>query len=212
MATEIRESMIGRKLTGAQKMSAINKLMGNKNISKQQGTSRVLYDTLPLIGGTLPVIVFFSTVSTRQFPMANINQNKLQVGESLAVQRVFFSIVNTLTADATNATVTVVEPISTLAGALIGLYAAQWSLKIDTTTVIKPVPLSSQIPAFNRLARHTAHENFVLDNPIIIPTDINFEVPLQLPTFTTPVVANNTVQMRCSLEGIGTLLSPKTQF
>ena len=39
-------------VTPQQKMVAVNKKFGNTNIKNQQGTTRVIYDSLPLDGRT----------------------------------------------------------------------------------------------------------------------------------------------------------------
>lgn len=189
----------GVSLTKGQKMVDVNQSLGNKAIANQQSTTRVLYDTLPLNG--LTFLQFFITASNRAFPDTNLNQNKLQAGESFVCERIYFAGLVKSATDTSN----IIEALSVLN---THFYFGQWSLAFDTITVIKPLPLNSQLPAFNHYGKHQTNESNRLDAQVVIGTDINFAVNLQLDTYTA--IAN--AFCRCGLEGFGTLFSPKVQF
>lgn len=197
----IAAGAIGKTLTPQQKSVIVNQKLGNTSIKNQQGTSRVLYDSLPLDGRLN--FNFFDSVQTRAFPLTNINQNKLQVGETFVLQRVYFCVV-IVAAGTTN--VTNVQTLA--AAALTGLYGGDFTVNFDTSTVLKPYPLSTQLSQFNFMARHTTNEWIKLDSELVIPTDIQFVCALRETSYTA--LAN--AFLRCVWQGFGTLLSPKTQF
>ena len=75
-------------LTPQQKAVAVNNRFGNTNIRGQQGTTRVIYDSLPLDGAT--ELRFFENASSRQYPLTNITSegNRLTVGETFVIQKI----------------------------------------------------------------------------------------------------------------------------
>ena len=77
-------------LTPQQKAVAVNNRFGNTNIKGQQGTTRVIYDSLPLDGAT--ELRFFENASSRQYPFTNITSegNRLTVGETFVIQKIYF--------------------------------------------------------------------------------------------------------------------------
>lgn len=192
--------MYNRMLSPQQKAVAVNSIMGNPNIQNQQGTSRVLYDTLPLDGRQ--EFRFFENVANRQFPFTNLNQNKLQVGETFALQRIYFSIVNELE-DSTYS----LETIE--ASGLVSLYLSDFSVFYDTMQVIKPIPFSSIFSDFSHSSQHDNAEFFVFDNRIILPTDVQFRCEVDTPNYGG---IQEGIYLRCVWEGFGTILSPKNQF
>ena len=56
--------------TPQNKIVGVNNKFGNTNIKNQQGTTRVLFDTLPLDGST--ELRFFENAASRQYPFTNI--------------------------------------------------------------------------------------------------------------------------------------------
>jgi len=189
----------GKSLTPGQKIVAVNQNFGNPSIRNAQSTSRVMYDTLALDASTL--LPFFAACASRTFPLTNMPQNKLQVQESFTVERIYFCALVTSATDTSN----IIEALSVLN---THLYFGEWSLFFDTIQVIKPYPLSSQLPAFNHYGKHATNESNRLDTNQVIPPEILFQVNLRLPTYTA--IANS--NCRCVLEGFGTLFSPKGQF
>ena len=82
----MRESIQGR-YTPQQKTIGVNDKFGNTGIRKQQGTTRIIYDTLPLDGTR--VFEFFKNSQSRPFPYSNTGSdgNKLGVGNTLVIER-----------------------------------------------------------------------------------------------------------------------------
>lgn len=186
-------------LTAQQKAVAVNTIMGNPSIANQQGTSRVLYDTLPLDGRQ--EFRFFENVANRQFPFTNLNQNRLQVGETFVLERIYFSIV-TQQDD--------LFDISTIEVAgLNSLYLSDFSIFYDTMQVVKPIPFASIFSDFAHSVNHADQEWFGFDNKLALPTDVQFRCEVDSPNYGG--VIENTF-LRCTWEGFGTILSPKSQF
>lgn len=189
----------GANLTPQQKASIVNAIMGNPSIQNQQGTSRVLYDTLPMDGRN--EFRFFENVSNRTFPFTNLNQNRLQVGETFALMRLYLTLL-TITAGVPSEIVVASTDPSIAMG--------EFSIYFDTMQVVKPIPVISTIPQWNHSAAHVEDENFRFDNNLILPTDVQFRVELDTMDYNP---ADPVVQyLRCTLEGFGTILSPKNQF
>ncbi len=191
----------GNTLTPQQKGVAVNRQYGNKSIGNQQGTSRQLYDTLPLDATTN--LEFFKTCQTRVFPRTNLSQGKLQVGETITVTRIYFTVINF-----SASTGIVTTGVTLTVAGLAQLYASQFAIQFDTVLVSKPVSLVSQNPSFNKNARHATNEWMLFDNEPVVITDIQFQVNLQTPVYTA--VSNS--ELRCTMEGWGTIFSPKGQF
>ena len=89
--------MQGRYITNVTPQSKavnVNNKFGNTNIKNQQGTTRVLFDTLPLDGRT--EFRFFENSNTRTLPYTNLTAdgNRLQVGETFVIQKIYFQILN----------------------------------------------------------------------------------------------------------------------
>lgn len=199
-------SNIGAQYTPSQKMQAVNKQYGNKNISDQQSTSRQIYHALPADGRTL--FEFFKNVGSGTslageigFPFNNISENKLQVEESLVVRRLYFHVL----VMAANVFTSITD--FTTAGLPI-FYGGDYSLQFDTAIVQKPNPLSSQHVKFSKNSNHTTNEWIWLDNNAVIIPKVQFQWNLTVPVY----VATANARIRLVAEGFGSLLSPKGQF
>ena len=191
--------------TAQQKLIHVNQQMGNTGIKKQQGTSRVMYDSLPLDGAD-NVLSFFAGSNTRNFPRTNTGSfgNKLEVAESTVIQRVYFSVM----------TVDAVDPLEvtgnldlTTAG-LPGLYASELSIFVAEKRVMKPIPLTSFQPEFNKNAYNSTSQVFWADTDLTIPPLLDYEFRLKVPNYTP--VAN--AFLRCTYEGVGSIISPTNPF
>ncbi len=75
-----------RRTYAGSKIPQVTGKMGIKGIANMQGTTRIIYDSIKLANTTtVSAIQFFENVNTRKFPFANIPENKLQVGETIAM-------------------------------------------------------------------------------------------------------------------------------
>lgn len=190
----------GTNLTPQQKAVLVNTIMGNPSIANQQGTSRVMYDALPMDGRNK--FSFFENCQSRTFPDTNLNQNRLQVGETFSLNRIYFSLV-TNDVDGNFVSMATFQTVTQLQG-------GQFSVFFDTMQVVKPIPMASLLTEFNHNAINAASEFFLFDSLLTLPTDIQFRCELTVPDYTPadPVITT----LRCTWEGFGTILSPKVQF
>lgn len=184
-----------RKLVGA------SNRFGNPGIKNQQLTSFEIFHYIPY-DGTAQTINFFENVNTAQFPLANIQENRLQVGESMIIQRVWFVIL------------TVVEGVVTDAqtfdeAALPGLYLSQMNWLNDNNRVIKEISLTQAKAEFNRKAYNNLNNCIHLDTDITIQPLLRFVNSLKCPNVGGGLV--NTF-IGCHAAGVGTLLAPKTTY
>lgn len=184
------------------KMVGINNKFGNRGIKKQQGTTRVIYDTLTL-DSTATTFRFFENVNNRTFPQTNVGQSGtgLQVGESLSIDRMYLSLVQ-LTA----VTFVIIDMVSLITR--VDIEIGDVSIKIANTVVLKPIPLSSFNRFFNKSAKHTLYSVFEFDTSIIIPPLLEFVAEVR----TTIAAATPLFDLRLTLEGVGSILAPRATF
>jgi hypothetical protein len=187
-------------LTRAGKLTLVNDGLGNTDIRNQQGTSRVIYDSLPADATTF-TLQFFQSVQNRTFPFTNLNENKLQDGEALVVERIHFSITPT--------TAGAITDVSTFEDAGVPeLYAGQFSIFIDTKQVIKDICLTAMDPKFSKNGWFDNNNVMILDTNIVIPPNKQWRVELRLPTY----AAITGGFIRCTIEGQGTLWNSGQQM
>lgn len=189
-------------LPGLNKLVRVNNELGNRGLNKSQATNRAIYDTLP-ITAVNPSFRFFENCSSRTFPRTNLSEGKLQVDEALVVKYVNFHIVVFSAAGALP-----VVNIESLSTTFPGMFRSDFTLEIGNSTVLKPIPLDGQLPAFNKNSKHTAHEAGRMLTDLIIPSMIEFVVVLRNTNATT----STTKEIICVIEGEGTILSPKARF
>lgn len=207
-----------------QKIVSVNNAMGVKGIGNMQGTTRTIYDAVQLsTSANSNTLTLFENCKTRTFPLTNLTENKLQVGESLALQRWTFYLIE-CTSGTTNAIG--VLPLAYFA-ALQRMYASTYDLFIAQDTVIKKQPLSALFAPFNKDANFMGgayfqettnagttfpypHDVCWFDNNIIIPPQIEFKVQITIPPITLP--SGFDFYLACSLEGLGSLYAPKSTY
>jgi len=195
----MRESIQSR-FTPQQKTIGVNDKFGNTGIRKQQGTTRIIYDTLPLNGNL--VFEFFKNSQNRQFPFSNTGSdgNKLGVGNTLVIERSYLSIVEI---DLVTDSVKSITPVTDA-----NINAAELDVQIANSTVIKQIPLISFLPEFNKSALHTDYNNFEYDTQLVIPPLLEFVFRLR----TGPYVIGEGKFLRLTVEGTGAIIAPRTTF
>ena len=87
-------------VTPQEKIVAVNKKFGNTGIQSQQGTSRIIYDALPVTNNGQTTFRFFEDSSSRAFPFTNTGSdgNKLGVGDTMVLGSILFYAVQRATA------------------------------------------------------------------------------------------------------------------
>jgi len=170
---------------------------GNRGIKRQQGTTRLIYDSIPIDGRT--EFRFFEEAQSRTFPQTNLSVNQLNVGEALAIERGYLIAVEE----------NVVSGLFTVTPMTFGAFPniAMGELIIDITTqkVMKPIPVMSFFPEVNKSAYHQEYTNFEFNTQIIIQPLLEFNVNLRVPI--QPLIADT--DLRWTMGGVGSILAPK---
>jgi hypothetical protein len=200
----MREQIRGM-VTPQMKNISVNDKFGNTGIKKQQGSTVIKYDTLPLDGSTQ--LRFFEQSSQRNFPLSNTGTdgNKLGVGSSMVVERIYLSLV---VYDPTGNDLTTITncDLTTTRGILVN--NGEFGFEIANSLVIKNVPVLSFTPQFNKNAENQLNNSFDFDTQIIIPPLLEYVATLRLPNYT----AFEGYYLRLTIEGSGAIIAPKTTF
>jgi len=189
--------------TPQQKLVGVNNKFGNTNIKNQQGTTRVLFDTLPLDGST--ELRFFENAASRQYPFTNIGSegNRLNVGETFVVQKVYFGITDL---DADTGNWATFDTLSAIGAA--DWQWAEWSFLIANSQVIKQLPFLTTIFPDNVTRVNNIDEAFSTFNDIVIPPLLEYVLTLRI----APYDGTTNQQLVCFIEGTAGILAPQTTF
>jgi hypothetical protein len=189
--------------TPQNKIVGVNNKFGNTNIKNQQGTTRVIFDSLPLDGST--ELRFFENAASRQYPFTNIGSegNRLNVGETFVVQKVYFGITN-------------VDPDTGLFNSNDTLDAngfddwmwGEWSFLIANSQVIKQLPFLQTIFPDGCTRVGQTDEAFSTFNDIVIPPLLEYVLTYRVNTYNA--VPNSFLV--CYIEGTAGILAPQTTF
>jgi len=193
------------KYTPNQKIAAVNKKLGNIGILFQQGTTRVIYDTLTLDTG-VNQFRFFEGVTTRTFPDTNVGASGtgLQVGESLSVDRMYLSVITF------NVGTTIFNNVQSLESAANNaLIAGDVTITLANAVILKPIPISSFSSIFNKSGKFVNQANFEFDTDLILPPLLEFTVEVRR-IGVNAAVANTA--LRLTLEGVGAILAPEATY
>lgn len=209
----------GIRPTPGQKIIKTGQSFGYNGIKNQQGSTIVIYDSLPLAGATENfVFQFFKNVRTRTFPFTNLSENKLQVAESMVIQRMYLSII-TVTDDPE--TVTASMEISQ--AGLDFLYRADLNFTIANNQVIKPLNVQSFQPQFNYASNWGALSSVVdeaitttftgnavwhAETLITIPPLIEFQANMTV----TPYAAVTNGYIMLTVEGTAAIMAPRETY
>jgi hypothetical protein len=190
-------------ITPQMKNIAVNDKFGNSGIKKQQGSTVIKYDTLPLDGRT--EFRFFEESNQRNFPLSNTGAdgNKLGVGNSMVVERAYLTV-GTYSAT-TNRWLTLDQTDITTNVALL---TSEFGFVIANSQVIKNIPVLSWIADFNKAAENNLNSNYEFDTQIIIPPLLEFVATLRTQGYT----AVSETFVRLTIEGSGAIIAPKTTF
>lgn len=176
---------------------------GNPAVAKMQGTSRIIYDTLPLDGRT--EYAFFDGAGARNFPLTNVNSagGKLGVAEAMVIQYVaiqFFTANGTIPGTATS--IVGVQNLADIPNFLMG----ELSFLTGEQQVQKKLKLSEFSEENNKDARIPRYNKYRFDTYVTIQSLLEFVATLK-PAFGV-TVTNGYVQL--IFEGVGSLYSPKS--
>ena len=189
----------------SQQIVGVNQRLGNTAVPNMQGTTRAIFDTRANVASTEQTFTFFSGVSSRAYPLSNINNNRFEVGESLAITQISvfvrpttFTVMNT--------------PMNTDFGGTVADFSQVLLLNlfIGNQRVIKDLDLNYGRFSLGE-SMNTTFNPFTVkfETPIVIPPQIEFYATLRQMTSANAVGTNSTVLV---LAGQGTLLNTKSTF
>jgi hypothetical protein len=198
-------------VTPQQKMVAVNNRFGNTNIAQQQGTTRVIYDSLPLDGRTN--FRFFENANTRTAPLTNIGSegNRLEVGSTFTVEKIYF---NAVAYDAVNNTVTAsLNGLAFAAGDVaVPFGTGEFNFFIANSQVIKQLPTGfTQGSNFNPTATNTNDHAFGLSTDIVIPPLLEYVGSLNTTSYDTTALAGYT-HIQLFIYGTAGIIAPQSTF
>ena len=185
-------------VTPQQKMVGVNQKFGNVGIPSQQGTTRILYDTIQNTAGKTN-FRFFEDSTARQFPLTNTGSegNKLGVGDTMVIQQIQFLIWEDDFATEP-ALLNVFNNITNL---------AYGNFEIANNQVIKKLTLSESDGFYNKDTQGSAPIS--LETNIVIPPLLTFVLELQLPVALSVL---NVKYVECQIIGAGGIIAPRTTF
>jgi len=194
-------------ITPQQKIVSVNQKLGNTGIKSQQGTSTIIYDTLP-VTATTTSFRFFEDSSSRVFPFSNTGSdgNKLGVGDTMVLASIIFTIFdrnNTTGQWTLQNTLNNSSTLNTLSFI---------NFQIANNQVIKRLALSEQSYIYNKDVS-VANNTLDLQTQIVIPPLLPYVLELQLPSaFIGTASAGSTRYLECQIIGVGGIIAPRTTF
>ncbi len=217
-----------RGVTAQQKIISVTDKFGAKGVKKNQGSTIIKYDHLPVDFGVLNPIQefnFFIDAQTRKFPLTNLTDGKLGVGEAMAIQRLYFTLallphaVDTPPTFEWGGSATFDETFGADGSPFDG---AVFAIMIANSQVVKPTPVLSARSPFNRmatfyesLATFSGYNVFHFETDVIIPTLLEFQVKFKTPIMDlsgiTPAEGAQYF-IGCYIEGTGAILAPRSTF
>ena len=191
-------------ITPQNKMVAVNNKFGNTNIASQQGTTRVLFDSIQFLGQQ--EFRFFENAGSKQYPFTNIGAegNRLNVGETFVVEKIYFGILEI------DADTGAIENFSDLPSLAPFDLKGELSFQIANNQVIKQLPLDMFVlSSLNSTAVNVADTAFDTFTDIVIPPLLEYILSVRLAYSTTTDVPTYLV---CFIEGSAGILAPQTTF
>ena len=189
-------------VTPQNKIVGVNNRFGNTNIKNQQGTTRVIFDSLPIDGRT--EFRFFENASSRQYPFTNVGSegNKLNVGETIVIQKIYFGIITT---DPDTGAFIAFSPILNINGVMFG----EFNFLIANSQVLKQVPTTVfSDGGLNANSTNAIDQAFSTFSDIVIPPLLEYVLQYRSSQY-TPVENQRLV---CFIEGTAGILAPQTTF
>lgn len=193
-------------LTPNAKLAMVGNRLGNPGLKNNQGSTFEVYDYIDVTAtiGAKQTLRFFESVNTKSFPLTNLQQNQLQVGEALAIQYIAFSRIEEIIATGAISTQTA------LVTTVPGLCLSQFSILLDNSRIIKINSLTRANAAFNPKGGTFANALFFPDTDLTIPPQISFTSELTIPTNSDTAPQGSKVYYGIHLFGTGAILNLKT--
>jgi len=199
-------------VTPQEKIVAVNKRFGNTGIQSQQGTSRIIYDALPVLNNGQTTFRFYEDSSSRAFPFTNTGSdgNKLGVGDTMVLGSVMFYAVQRATA---TGIFSATQQNLIQAGLINSI--AYFNFEIANNQVVKKVTLSESNPNYSNTTSGTS-TNLVLETEIVIPPLLPYVLELRTPADLYSILgapaAGHVWYVYAQIIGVGGIIAPRTTF
>lgn len=176
------------------------------NLLKQQGTTRILYDSLPVTVNT-DMLRFFMGSQNRVFPFSNTGSfgNKLEVGETIVVQFAYFNLLKTTTATGA----ITIAPVSIATES--NIYAGELSMLLGNSQVLKPIRILNFLNNFNKTSKHDQNDIFIFDTFLVIPPLLEYEFDLRIMPGTL-IPSTETWDLQMTIEGVGGIINNRNTY
>jgi hypothetical protein len=189
----------------AQQIVGVNERLGNYAVPEMQGTTRAIFDSQVMAASTNQTLTFFQGISTRLYPFANINNNRFEVGESLAITNISFCA-SEPDASFDSLADELYENLSTGA---TNTHTVLLNFYIGNQRVIKDFDLNYSRFGIGEAYNAARQKNVIhLETPIVIPPQIEFYATVSI----TGSGATLARRFFLILSGQGTLLNTKSTF
>jgi hypothetical protein len=198
-------------VTPQEKIVAVNKRFGNTGIQSQQGTSRIIYDSLPVTNNGQTTFRFYEDSSSRTFPFTNTGSdgNKLGVGDTMVLGSIMLYAVQRATATGIFNDIGV-----NLSGTTQG-QLAYLNFEIANNQVVKKVTLTEGSQYYNN-STSTTNTNVELETEIVIPPLLPYvlelRTPISLYTILGAPAAGHAWFVFAQIIGVGGIIAPRTTF
>lgn len=220
----------------ARRIAAVGRETYNRGLGKQQGTTRTIYDTIPLTGSP-NVFNFFENLANKGFPWTNLNRNSFTDAEAMNIQRAYLTIIET--SNDTDYSVLAADTWQvygvfergnftanpTQKSQYAKFLAAQASIYVSGQQILKNFTFLSADPRFNYnnqgfgtngvsvatgetgYSHQIGREVYDFASPAVIPPNREFIVSVQVPPYVDPSATGTNVYLRLTLEGFGAIPS-----
>lgn len=196
-------------ITPQQKLINVATKTGNEMLKYQQGTTKMIYDSLPLQTGP-QVLEFFKDTNSRAFPLTNVRNDQLIAGDALAIQRVSFSIL-AINPDGQIVETYSLEEFTPNGSGFEGLRFATMEMRIANQNVMNPIRLLHVLPQFNKTGYNELSNIFEFATDIGLMPQLDFSFTVKIPEIAVPVT-ENTIYLSATIEGAGAQIDLKTTF
>lgn len=189
----------------SQQIIGVNQRLGNSAVPDMQGTTRMIYDSAPTNAlATDQTLSFFANASTRTFPQTNLNNNRFEVGESLAITGI-----TTFWAPTITTTAQVIQPNANSPAAYT--YTQILNFFIGNQRIIKDLEVGYYRTNLGETISAGDVSNVIsFETPLVIPPQVEFYATIRLTS--SDVVGANSTRMYLAIFGQGTLLNTKSTF
>jgi hypothetical protein len=193
-------------LTPNAKLAMVGNRLGNPGLKNNQGSTFEVYDYIDVTAtiGAKQTLRFFESVNTKTFPLTNLQQNQLQVGEALAIQYIAFTRIEEVIATG------VISTQTALIRTISGLALSQFSILLDNSRIIKINSLTRANADLNPKGGTANNALWYPDTDLTIPPQISFTSELTIPANADTAPAGSKVYYGVHLFGTGAILNLKT--